>query len=210
MNPFGKSPAPLREREKDRWVCVTKNWDKLQEAYCKNDNAVLLGVEGSGKTTLLNMFFTEEFCKQAARDKKLIFFADLSDTVDGKKLCSYLTRKMLLSARYYLAEAEVSALEAVVRELEQKGESDQEQFVSACEHLYRCGYTILLVMDRFEFFVSSQNIKQEQHDVLRGLLDRNVMRCIVATNYDLEKSSLPPFIFISLSYKTLSRETPFI
>lgn len=201
MNPFRKSASPLRplnKKDQTRWVRPESAWKKLEE-YVENEvNVVILGVEGSGKSTLINWFFTNEFCQQAAEDNKLIFFADLADTISGKELCQHLTAKLKKSAMQYLSEDCIQALTDSLKKSAQENKSEKITFINACESLYEKGYTMLLVMDGFERFVSSPNITQEQHDMLRGLLDKDVMRCVVATNYDLEESSVPKDVAGSL------------
>lgn len=196
MNPFRKSPTPIKLRDVARWVCVKEAWDKLNELVERNENTVILGVEGSGKTSLLNMFFSPEYCAAAVNRGKLVFFADPSNTKDGDDLCHHFIMQLQFSADKNLSEALVRDFEQYLEK--NKSESQKRQFILACEYLYDKGFMLLMVMDRFEQFVSSENITQEQHDMLRSLLDKDVMRCVVATNYDLEQSSLPEAIVGSL------------
>lgn len=201
MNPFRKSPSPLRpslKRDQLRWVCPEEAWNRLSEYVQGDVNAVILGVEGSGKTTLLNFFFSPEYCARAAEDGKLIFFADLSDTDSGDRLCGYLTDQLRKAAGKYLPEECCALLQKSLEASAQSRKNEKLTFIDACETLYEGGYTMLLVMDGFERFVSSPQITQSQHEMLRGLLDKDVMRCIVATNYDLEQSSLPADVAGSL------------
>lgn len=203
MNPFRKSPSPLKPRnrkDQSRWICPQSAWNKLEE-YVENEvNAVIMGVEGSGKSTLLNWFFSDVFCEKAAREKKLIFFADLSDTFSGPELCDHLTKQLKKAAQQYLPVNAQQALEESLAESAQTNRSEKTTFINACESLNTKGleYTMLLVMDGFERFVSSPHMTQDQHDMLRSLLDRDIMRCVVATNYDLEESSMPEDVAGSL------------
>lgn len=192
MNPFRKSPSALRPMDRNdlkRWICPVQAWKQLQHYVENNENLAILGVEGSGKSTLLNMFFSTSYCEEAAQANKLIFTANLSDTEDGDDLCIYLIDNLLEAAQDLLPESVNQKLERTRVKAQDK--SPKQTFIDLCDRLYRCGYTILMVQDGFEHFVSSPNITQDQHDMLRSLLDRDVMRCIVATNYDLEHSSLP-------------------
>lgn len=196
MNPFRKSPSPLRHRDRERWIRTPETWNKLEELVKRGENTVILGVEGSGKTTLLNMFFNPQYCSQSAASGKLIFFADLSETEDGNDLCCYLIGQLQAAARKHLPETDSAELERTLSGMHQ--ETAKRKFILACECLYDQGYTLLLVMDGFENFVSSPNITQDQHDMLRSLLDKDILRCVVATNYDLEQTSLPKDIQGSL------------
>lgn len=192
MNPFRKSPAALRPRDRNdqkRWVCQEQAWKQLQHFVENNENLAILGVEGSGKSTLLNMFFSPAYCEEAAQANKLIFTANLSDTEDGDDLCNYLIDQLLEAAQDLLPESVNQKLERTLEKAKDK--SPKQTFKDLCDRLYKCGYTILMVQDGFEHFVSSPNITQDQHDMLRSLLDEDIMRCIVATNYDLERTSLP-------------------
>lgn len=192
MNPFRKSPKALNPRNRkdiNRWVRPQQAWDQL-EAYVENEeNVVILGVEGSGKSSLLKFFFSTQRCREAAEANKLIFTADLSDTEDGNDLCEYLIDRLMDAAQTLLPETVNSKLERTKEKAKEK--SPKQTFVDLCNCLGSCEYTTLLVMDGFEHFVSSPNITQDQHDMLRSLLDKDIMRCVVATNYDLERTSLP-------------------
>ena len=196
MNPFRKSPTPLRLNDLSRWVCMESAWEKLNDRVEGNENTLILGVEGSGKTSLLNMLFTPEYCSLAASRGKLVFFADPSITKDGNDLCHHLIKQLQNSVGKHLPEVLIQGFEDTLKA--NKAESEKRQFILACEHLYDKGFMLLMVMDRFEQFVSASNITQDQHDMLRSLLDKDIMRCVVATNYDLEKSSLPEDIAGSL------------
>ena len=192
MNPFRKSPAalrPMNPNDMKRWVCQEQVWKQLQHYVENNENLVILGVEGSGKSTLLNMFFSTSYCQEAAQANKLIFTASLSDTEDGDDLCNYLIDQLLEAAQDLLPDSVNQKLDRTMAKAVDK--SPKQTFVDLCDRLYKCGYTILMIQDGFEHFVSSPNITQEQHDMLRSLLDKDMMRCIIATNYDLERTSLP-------------------
>lgn len=192
MNPFRKSPAALRPMDPNDleiWIRPEEAWKLLKHSVDKKENLVILGVEGSGKSTLLNMFFSPAYCREAAQSYKLIFTANLSDTKDGDGLCNYLIDQLLETAEDLLPDPVNKKLERTLADAKEK--SPKQTFNDLCKCLYNCGYTILMVQDGFEHFVSSPNITQDQHDMLRSLLDEDIMRCIVATNYDLERSSLP-------------------
>lgn len=196
MNPFRKSPTPLKPQDASRWVCVKSIWDNLNELVERNENTVILGVEGSGKTSLLNMFFSSEYCTAAVSRGKLVFFADPSNTTDGNDLCHHFIMQLQRSVNKNLPETVSRDFEQYLEKI--KYESEKRQFTMACDYLYDKGFMLLMVMDRFEQFVSSKNITQDQHDMLRSLLDEDKMRCVVATDYDLEESSLPEDIVGSL------------
>jgi len=187
MNPFRKSPKALKPRDRKRWVCPQQAWDQLQYLVENDENVIILGVEGSGKSSLLNMFFSPRYCQEAAKENKLIFTADLSDSEDGNDLCTYLIDRLLEAAKEYLPDAEMQHLNRVLDQDREK--TPKQTFVDLCERLERREYTTLLVMDGFENFVLTASINQ--HDMLRSLLDKDIMRCVVASNYDLEKTSLP-------------------
>lgn len=179
----------MNRNDQKRWVRQDQAWKQLEHFVENNENLVILGVEGSGKSTLLNMFFSPAYCEEAAQAYKLIFTANLSDTEDGDDLCNYLIDQLLEAAQDLLPD---SVNQKLARTQEKnRGNTPKQTFIELCERLYKCGYAILMVQDGFEHFVSSPNVTQDQHDMLRSLLDRDLMRCIVATNYDLERSSLP-------------------
>lgn len=196
MNPFKKSPAPLGPGDAGKYIRVGQTWAQLNALVDNNENTVILGVEGSGKTTLLQMFFNPDYCAQSAARGKLVFFADLSMTLDDDDLCQYLLSQLKDAVEKDLPEDVNARFLQYLPTL--AGESIKRKFILACEKLFAMKYTLLLVMDGFERFVSSPKITQAQHEMLRTLLDKNIMRCVVATNYDLEKSSLPEDIQGSL------------
>lgn len=187
MNPFRKSSKALKPRDRKRWVCPQQAWDQLQYLVENDENVIILGVEGSGKSSLLNMFFSPRYCEEAAKEYKLIFTADLTDSGNGNDLCPYLIDRLLKAAQDYLPDAEIQHLNRVLDQDREK--TSKQTFVDLCERLDRSEYTMLLVMDGFENFVAKASINQ--HDMLRSLLDKDIMRCVVASNYDLERTSLP-------------------
>lgn len=201
MNPFRKTPSALKpnnKKDQERFIFPKKAWQTLDDLVSNEVNVLILGPEGSGKSTLLNFYFSDEQRRNAAKQGRLVFTADLSATDDSEQLFKHLLKQLQNAAKKYLPEEAVEAIEQAKTSAAENGDSLETTFTDACSALCDAGYNTLLVMDGFERFVSSPNIQMDQHEALRSLLDQDIMRCVVATNYDLEKSSLPPDVAGSL------------
>ncbi|MBR7179004.1 MAG: ATP-binding protein [Oscillospiraceae bacterium] len=200
MNPFKKSPTPLRRLGDlyDREYEVKQ----LEECLVKRENTVILGVEGSGKTSLIKSFFDIQYRKKMALEQQtLILFTDLSQTADEDELCDRLFGDLKLAVMMLLAGTSACdiALTLLERLWADPTKDPKARFESAAGQLSdQMGYYLVLIMDGFERFVSSPTITFKHHDMLLGLINQHIMQCIVATNYDLDKDSLPPDVGGSL------------
>ena len=209
-NPFKSGESRLDPDE--LWICPEKAWEQMEDSVHKKLDTVVLGVKGSGKSTLLSKFFSAEYRKSAfTESKRIVFSAVLAHTEDGNKLCELLIRELCNAAYIHLGETERNHVRAYLAELRECNETPKMQFIDLCKWLGGDApweinqkyplpekYSLLLVMDAFERFVSSPRITQDQHDMLRDLVEEKIMFCIVATDYDLQESSLPPEIKNSL------------
>lgn len=209
-NPFKSGESQLGPN--DLWICPNIAWEELEEVVERRLNTVILGVKGSGKSTLLNKFFTEEFCARSyVEHNRLIFSAVLARATDGDKLCDILIQALCDAAQKVLDATERSYVTAYLKKLKENKETPKMQFIYLCkwlgggaswetnaEYPLKKKCTLLLVMDAFERFVSSPKITQDQHDMLRELAEEEIMSFVVATDYDLQETSLPPDIRNSL------------
>ena len=189
MNPF-KSTWPIENRSE--WIGDQKIFDELDSCISQKVNAFVVGVEGSGKTSLLKCFFTFEYKKKMAlQNRILIYNADLSTRKDGEDVCIYLADQLRNAVGRLLRES--AELDKIMDDLDgiksNSGETRLQQMIEALHEYYH--YFVVLIMDRFEMFTSSSSITIEHHEKLRSLIESRMLQCIVATNYDLSKDSLP-------------------
>ena len=190
LNPFiDEFPIECR----DEWIGDKGIISELEYSVMHRVNTYILGPEGSGKTSLLNTTFSPKYRREVANKKrKLIYFADLSTRKDGDDICEYLADRLIWSLDSLIQDkGELSTIKEVLRQSET--ESGKTRFQNMVQKLHEdWGYFIVIVMDYFELFTLSPLVTQEHHDCLRSLIESGSVQCIVATNYDLTKDSLPP------------------
>ncbi len=189
FNPFIED-FPV-ESEED-WIGEKNLIDKLKFCARSRANFCIVGPEGSGKTSLLRTTFTIAYRKKMAKEKrKLIYFADLSNKSDSNDLGEYLADRLENSLRMLIEDKE-QASEILASLKMSTSKSGKTRFQNLIEDLHEVwGYFVVVVMDYFEMFTLSDTVTQEHHDCLRSLTESGCMQCIVATNYDLSKDSLP-------------------
>lgn len=185
------SRFPVEHRED--WFGSQRYFQTLDDCVEQRVNAVILGPQGSGKTSLLRTMFSRDYCERLARERKLLVCeANLADRQDGEAICHYLAGQIAEKANRYLQESERTNV--LFREL--RGVNDepgQQRLSRLITQLYReYGYFVVLFMDHFERFTTSPRVTMEHHEVLRSLIENDMLRCIVATNYDLSQDSLQP------------------
>lgn len=189
MNPF-RSRWPIEKRSD--WIGDQKIFNELEECIYQRVNAFILGVKGSGKTALLNCFFSIDYKREmAVKNRILIYAADLSTRSDGEDICNYLADRLKYAVKRLLGKTEEQA--EIMEELESinsaSGETRLQYMIEFLHEEY--GYFVVLIMDNFELFTSSTSITIEHHEKLRSLIESRMLQCIVATDYDLSKDSLP-------------------
>lgn len=188
-NPF-VSYSPLESQ--NNWIGDTNPFIMLSHNMRMRNNVCILGVQGTGKTSLLQCFFNIEYIRRMAQDEKTIICSvDLSLQQSGSDVCQYLAdrikstaRLLLIGSPYY--QMFIDALKA------EDATTPQALLQNIIGILNLLGYHVVLIMDRFERFTSSTTITMGHHETLRSLIEANMLRCIVATNYDLSKDSLAP------------------
>lgn len=158
---------------------------------------VLMGLEGVGKSSILNSFFNLEFChKMAVEFRILIRVTDFPIDRDTDGIYQYLTDGVLRSIDA-LDQEETSYIYIRLRkkciERIQECEDKASRFQQICEVIQDAGYFITLVIDGFERFVSSPNVKMEHHNLMNTLISKN-LSYVVATNYDFNQESLPTLV----------------
>ena len=176
----------------DEWIGDKTLIKKLEYSVKNRVNTYVVGPEGSGKTSLLRTTFSPEYRKKIAETKKkLIYFADLSTRSDSNDLCEYLAERLEKSLGFLISDKELLA-QILETTAPLNGISGKTKFQNMIEEIHdNWGYFVIIVMDYFEMFTLSSNVTQEHHDCLRSLIESGYIQCIVATNYDLTKDSLP-------------------
>jgi len=187
-NPFIRY-SPLEARAD--WVGQTDAFDALSDHIRVRNNVCILGVQGSGKTSLLQCFFNVNYIRHMAQEEKTVICkVDLSPEVCGAEICRYLAQRIRSTVRLALMG---TADGAVLNEaLGAENDADAQALLYyVMDVLEFQGYHVVLVMDRFESFTASAQITMNHHEQLRSLIEANKLRCIVATNCDLTRDSLP-------------------
>lgn len=171
-------------------------------------SVIITGVEGIGKTTLLSMYFSKAKKEELAKIEKteetqpiLVCEADLG--TDCGDLYEYLLDRLYYSCRRILSKVSngKNILEDVAIEVD-SGQSPKSRYESVINVLKDYGYRIVLVVDSFEHFTTSTAIKLEHHEMLRNLSESRKLQCVCATNYDLNKDTLPADVKESLYLQT--------
>ncbi len=175
----------------DMWFGCKTLFDELSESIMYKTNTCIMGVQGSGKTSLLRCFFTSKYREQLAVEKKTIICdADMSTQKDGDAICNYLVDRIRFSVQWFLESD--SCCQRILNSIDSQGNCTPcAKLQNVIDILVRYGYFVVIVMDAFENFTSSPTITMEHHDILRSLIEADKLQCIVATDYDLTKDSLP-------------------
>ena len=103
-----------------------------------------------------------------------VFINRAQDALGLLDICGMTTESQ--SIKSYLKETE-----------NQTGGSHFEGTVNA---FALCGFRLVYVLDNFERFTTSRQVTMEHHEKMRSLLDKT--QYVVATNFDLNRDSLPP------------------
>lgn len=176
----------------DEWVGDQTLIEILRNSAGTRTNTYIVGPEGSGKTSLLRTAFTPEYRRKMAETrKKLIYFADLSNKSDGNDICEYLADRLKLSLNQLIRDRELlSEIHELTGEISaMPGQARFQNFMQVLHDNW--GYMAVIIMDYFELFTMSNSVTQAHHDCLRSLIESGQIQCVVATNYDLSKDSLP-------------------
>lgn len=168
---------------------------QLLDDHIKNRRSVvIMGVEGVGKSSLLNCYFNTQYRKKMALEQRiLIRVTDFPTDRDTDGVYQYLAEGVL-SAVDSLEQAETESTYDKLRKkcIQKMSEckDSASRFQQVCEIIQEFDYFIMLVIDGFERFVSSPQVKMEHHDLMNTLISKN-LSFVVATNYDFNQDSLP-------------------
>lgn len=171
-------------------------------------SVIITGVEGIGKSTLLRIYFSKSKKEELVKIEKtedmqpiLVCEADLSS--DCGDFYEYLLNRLVSSCRRVLRV--VSNWNKIYEDIlfeEESGTSPKAKFESVINVLKEFGYRVVLVVDSFERFTTSTSIKLEHHEMLRNLSESGKLQCVCATDYDLNKDTLPIDVKESLYLQT--------
>lgn len=194
MNPF---TGKMAIEDPTEWVGSKDAYNELKSCIEQRISRHILGVKGSGKTSLLKCVFTPEYKREMAvrSDKKtLICSVELQTIKNWEDICTYLYQQIKHSLRRFLKEKpeEWQEIQSELQSIEEdvtQGQAILQQAIIALHDDF--SYFVILVMDNFNEFTLSPFITIEHHEVLRSLINENMLRCIVATDYDLKQDSLP-------------------
>jgi len=190
INPFAETAGTDRI-EYEQYLTDLKSCidDKIQ--------TVLLGVEGSGKTILLNSLLRASYRKKVFEETNTLI-AELvvfNEDAPPEKIYTLLC----------------NAIDNALRnlELQEKGifslasyADPKEKFTAWLSNIKNKDYRVVFLIDTFEEFASSPKITEDHHDCLREAA--KTAQFILATDYDLNKDSLPPGIWNSFFIQLFS------
>lgn len=166
--------------------------EKLRDA---RQCIILLGPRGAGKSTLLNSFFSPEYRLRAARENRQLFTAPARYPahMTYNEVYAFFSDMIVQACLWALpacGEAETLAAlqsELLSRSYMSTGAAKMQSLVGL---LHRQGWAVSLVLDNFELFTSSREVKREHHGVMNELVDQKGLRLVAATDYDLDATSL--------------------
>lgn len=190
LNPYVGRNNPVNRKE---YLCGRENEvHELQNAVLGNRHITLIGVEGVGKTSLLNCAFDFNFRRFALKEHGVFITDRFSFPVGmtGERFFAYLLDEIRSSLDIVESEEQASLIRQKMEKEKSNGENGGlDSVVRWFEQSY--GWRVVLVFDSFERFTSSTDITVKHHDALLKLVDEWNFRFCVATNTDLERSSLP-------------------
>lgn len=164
----------------------------LRQYFRNRTNAVIFGPEGSGKSTLLRCFFNQEFCRKKVQENTLIYQGEFPNNLDGEKTYGFFADSVRNSVGLLEVCGMRDQMDAILRSMDSiQFDTKQSRFDQYLNKIQAFGFRMVFVLDNFENFTSSPDVKQEHHDLLCGMLNDDKLQLIVATNYDFNETSLP-------------------
>lgn len=190
MNPF--RGTPMQVEFKEDLIGRESEFRELHTKMRQRKHTMIMGVEGSGKSSFLSSFFSYDYRLSMARDRKtLIYVTEYPTALSSEGVYDYFAQMMEASVRI-LDDCGLSQIkDNICQELQEiDGKTTgQSRFVQTINTIAERGYRMVLVLDNFELFTSSQAVTMEHHELMRSLLHK--IQYVVATNYDFNKDSLP-------------------
>ena len=158
--------------------------EKLRDA---RQCIILLGPRGAGKSTLLNSFFSPEYRLRATRENRQLFTAPARYPahMTYNEVYAFFSDMIVQACLWALpacGEAETQAAqqsELLSRSYMSTGAAKMQSLVGL---LHRQGWAVSLVLDNFELFTSSREVKREHHGVMNELVDQKGLRLVAVGN----------------------------
>lgn len=200
MNPFSPNAMPVRDSQ--RLLFREETVDKLHNCINSRSQTVVQGVEGVGKTSLLQSAFDLTYRREQACSGVLITPVSTfpeKDELDDEKVYDFFIDAIMgaLEVLEFCGDTEKEALYGklypVCSAIKNDPSKPPEKRLRELKNklISNGGLHVVMVIDNFEHFLLSPNVKMEHHEALRSKLDVDTLQFVVATNYDLNKDTLP-------------------
>lgn len=208
INPYnGQITIDALEKIMDR----EDQTDELRMYIQKRSNAALFGPEGSGKSTLLQCFFSIDYRKQMARERTLIYLGKFPKNKSGEDVYGFFADSIRNAVTILQLCGMRDTMNDILNSLNNIiYDSKQSRFDQYLDTIIMNGYRMVFVLDNFENFTSSVDVKAEHHDLLCGMLNDHKLQMIVATNFDFNATSLPRGMKNSTLLSRLSPNTVYM
>lgn len=182
--PYIESVEALYERKEEL--------KQLRRFFRNRTDAAIFGPEGSGKSVLLRCFFSREFRAKMAQEDTLIYLGEFPNNLDGEGTYSFFADAIVTAVEFLEVCGLHDRMTAILRSLNAaRYDTKQARFDKYLNKIQDFGYRMVFVLDNFENFTSSPDVKPEHHDLLCGMLNDDKLQLIVATNFDFNETSLP-------------------
>lgn len=192
MNPFDGISIPIDSTKK--LFGRKESIKTLRNRIAEGKQTVIMGVEGVGKTSLLKSCFDRDYRITMAKENVLISsVTEFNAEWDAEQIYCNLTA-MMRGAVQILSQAHmIDIMEMINKDIDRvisQNSSWTDRFTNVMNSIHDIhGYRVVFVIDNFEAFTSSPLVTSDLHSLLNGLLDKS--QYVIATNYDLNSSSLP-------------------
>ncbi len=191
MNPFSGNAMAIESLSSllNRDQTIEKLKERIER---EPTQTVIMGVKGCGKSSILKSLFDAKYRIEKAKENILISsVTEFPEEADSEKIYDHFTA-MVTNSIQILSRCGEGELKKEIAEhinsLESHTPSRRfESVVNSLHDIY--GFRIVMVIDNFEKFTTSSVVTNDHHEVLLNLLDKS--QYIVATNFDLNQTSLP-------------------
>lgn len=205
INPYiGQTTIDTEEKIMDRAEQIAE----LRLYMQKRSDGALFGPEGSGKSTLLRCVFNIDYRKEMARNHTLIYMGEFPKGKSSEDVYGFFAD----SIRNAVSILRMCGMRDTMNEILEclndiSYDSKQSRFDQYLDTIIMYGYRMVFVLDNFENFTSSADVKAEHHNLLCGMLNDHKLQMIVATNFDFNATSLPRGMTNSTLLSRLSPNT---
>lgn len=166
--------------------------DLLRTFFRDRADAAIFGPEGSGKSVLLRCFFNLAFRRKMALKQTLIYLGEFPKNLDSEATYGFFADAIRTSVEFLEFCDLPDQMAAILRSLDAvQFDTKQSRFDQYLNKIRNFGFRMVFVLDNFENFTSSPDVKPEHHDLLCGMLNDDKLQLIVATNFDFNETSLP-------------------